>query len=132
MTILAPRIVFLVFLWVTLGIELAMYAFPQGFSYWLVGKSCLSRWLNNMALLGAIHFYCHLMRDLIFIRMAIMTFIASMRAGLEHLVIDIIQPELALFIDSAQPPVLVANQAVDLIIGLGNNDRPANNYKYNY
>ena len=72
------------------------------------------------------------MRYAIFIRVAIMTFITTVRAGLEHLIVDVVQPELALFINSAQTPVLMTNQAVDLVIGLGNRDRPANDYKYNY
>jgi len=59
-----------------------------------------------------------------------MTIIAAMGTGLEHLVIDIIQPELALFVDSAQAPVLMAYKAVDLVIGLDVSDRPANNKKY--
>ena len=85
-----------------------------------------------MALLGAIDLYCRFMWNLIFIGVTIVTCVATMRAGLKHLVIDVVQPEFSLLINPAQPPVLVTNQAVNLIVCLDGRDRPTDNHRYKH
>ena len=72
-----------------------------------------------MAFGGAVHFFGGVMRDFGDILMAIYTLHPEMGAFLKHVLIDVKQTKIAIFIDAAEAPVLVAENAIQFVFGIG-------------
>ncbi len=107
-----------------------MCALLQGIGYRLMREPGLARGLYNVTLLGAVYFFGRIMRDVIDIIMAILAFVTTMGAGFEQLGVDVKQPESTLLVNPAHAPMLMANQAVDDLIGLDGRERSAEESEY--
>lgn len=69
-------------------------------------------WLDNVALGQAVNLFGWLVRNLLNVGMTALTFDLGMHAFVEDIFIDVHQPEVTLFIHSAEAGILVAQQAV--------------------
>lgn len=117
--ILAAGVVLLVFLGLAFGIELAVNALGQQIRHRLVREFFLARGFGQMALGGAIHLLGGVMGDFADILMTVHTLHPDMRALLKQGFVDVKQTEIAIFINAAQAAMLVAENAVQFVLGIG-------------
>lgn len=118
MTTLTGWIVLLILFGIAVFIQSAVRTLGQDIGDGLMREVGLAGGFDDMAFLGTVDLFGGPMGNAVDITVAVLAGYTPVRTAVEKLFVDIEEPEMTALIDSAQPSILMAEHAVEFIVGL--------------